>query len=117
MVGPIPAHPTAWEFVVEQEGRLRHGTFDWLDSGSLAFSGFDRPPARTDELWPEIERSGQSTGFLSWARLPWLEADSTETGRRVHLMDARYVRSRTRGFGGTVVTLPRSAGGVSTPDH
>jgi len=108
MVGPVPANPTVWEFVVEQEGRLRHGYLTWLGDRSLTFAEFDRRAGRSHDLWPEIEDSGQSSGFLSWARFPWLEIDSSAAGGRVHVMDARYARRRTSGFGGTVVTLPKA---------
>ncbi len=110
MVGPLPANPTAWEFVVEQDGRLRHGHISWLGQGSLSFSGFDWPAVRSSELWSEVETSGQAEGFLSWVRFPWMEIASGEAERRAHIMDARYSRVRTRGFGGTVVTLSEETG-------
>ena len=108
MVGPVPANPARWEFVVEREGHLRQGHFDWLSDRSVTFTGFKRAMAQTSELWPDIEASGQARGYLSWVRFPWLEVEPSESGRRVQVMDARYVRVPTRGFGGTVVTLPES---------
>ena len=111
MVGPIPADPTAWEVVIEQGGRLRHGRFSWLGDRSVTFSAFDRPAARSGRLWPRIETSGQARGFFTWVRFPWLEIDPGEAERRVHIMDARYSRVRTRGFGGTVINLPGKADG------
>jgi inner membrane protein len=117
MVGPVPANPTAWEFVFEQGGRLRHGRFSWLGDRSLRFSDFDQPVASASGLWPRVEASGQARGFLTWVRFPWLEVDSGDSGTRVSVMDARYTRARTRGFGGSEVLLPttRAEGRSATP--
>jgi len=116
MIGPIPADPTAWEVVVEQGGRLRHGHFSWLGDRSLSYSDFDRLAARPSALWPDIEDSGQAEGFLSWVRFPWMEIDPGDSEGRLHIMDARYSRVRTRGFGGTVIILPdKAVGGAGSP--
>ena len=113
MVGPVPANPLSWEFVVEQGGRLRHGHISWLGSSSLQFTDFERPDAKSSELWSEVENSGQSRGFLSWVRFPWMELAPGQAEGRVHIMDARYARTRTQGFGGTVINLPAQAGSES----
>lgn len=105
MVGPMPARPWAWEFVVEHDARLRHGTLSWLAGSALHFSSFDRPSARSSALWREIEASGQVPGFLDWARFPWLELAPAGEAQSRYLMDARYARRRTLGFGGTLITL------------
>lgn len=102
MVGPLPVNPTAWEYVVESEGRIRHGRLSWLHGSVLEPSGFDQPSARHSALWPELETSDQSPGFFIWARFPWMDRD----GDQIYLMDARYARQRTTGFGGTVLQLP-----------
>ena len=106
MVGPIPANPLSWEFVVQQGGQLRHGRMSWLGDRSLRFSDFEHPDARSSDLWPDIEDSGQSRGFLSWVRFPWIEVAPDPSGSRLHIMDARYSRRRTSGFGGTAIILP-----------
>ena len=102
MVGPLPVNPLAWEYVVESEGRIRHGRVSWLHGSVLEPSGFDRPSARVSDLWQQLAASGQSPGFFVWARFPWMERE----GDRIYLMDARYARQRTTGFGGTVVRSP-----------
>ena len=113
MVGPVPANPLSWEFVVEQGGSLHHGHISWLGDRSLQFTDFDRPDANSSKLWSEVQDSGQSRGFLSWVRFPWMELAHGQTESRVHIMDARYARTRTQGFGGTVINLPAEAGSES----
>jgi inner membrane protein len=105
MAGPTPADPLAWDIVVDTGEAFRWGRFDWR-YGSLVMSEAKLPDARSRPLWAAITGSGQSRGFLRWVRFPWLEVESDGQTRRVHLMDARYTRSRTRGFGGTLVELP-----------
>jgi inner membrane protein len=106
MVGPLPARPWAWEFVVRYDSRLRHGSLSWLQGGALQISEFDQAAAQSSDLWPEILASGQQPGFLEWARFPWLEIEEADSGvRRVHVMDARYVRRAGGGFGQADFTL------------
>jgi inner membrane protein len=107
MVGPLPARPWAWEFVVQSNARLRHGTLSWLEGGAVRFSEFDRPAAQSSDIWPQVLASGQQEEFLDWARFPWLETDSD--GGRVWVMDARYARRRTDGFGAAAFELPARA--------
>ena len=117
MVGAIPANPTDWDVVIEQGGRLRHGRFSWLGDRTLRFSDFDQLAARSSDLWPAIVTSGQEEGFLSWVRFPWTQIDPGDAGRRVNIMDARYARARTRGFGGAVITLPDKAVDSAGPSN
>ena len=106
MVGPVPANPFAWDVVAESGDMFRYGRFSWSRGGSLELSETLLPAAMSLLLWDEIEQSGQSRGFLRWVRFPWLEIEADGTTRRVYLMDARYRRQRTRGFGGATIELP-----------
>ncbi len=104
MVGPMPANPLAWDVLFVHEDRLRAGDFTWT-SGQTRVSGFSRAEARSTPLWPAIEAGGQPAGFLGWTRFTWIEDE--EASNRIYLMDGRYTRERTTGFGGAV--LPRDA--------
>ena len=64
------------------------------------------PAARRSPHWSAIRASGQSPGFLRWTRFPWLETEIHGDTRDVYLMDARYARHRTDGFGGASFELP-----------
>ena len=106
MVGPVPANPLAWDVVAESGDHYRYGRYTWSRQGSLALSDAELPAAVSSDLWSEIATSGQTPGFLRWVRFPWLEVEADDTLRRVYLMDARYRRQRTRGFGGAIIELP-----------
>ena len=98
MVGPMPADPLRWDVVyLDTAGRYRFGTLDWRRGGELALSATRLRPISRSRL---ADRAGeQIPGFLRWTRFPWVE-ETSPAGGRVHVMDARYARRRTTGFGG-----------------
>jgi len=106
MVGPTPTNPLVWDVVVEIDDSYRFGRFSWLDGRSLTLSEVELPALRSSDIWPEVERSGQLEGYLSWIRFPWYEIEPSGDERLVHIMDARYRRTRSSGFGGGTVRLP-----------
>ena len=106
LAGPTPANPLAWDIVVGTEKVYRWGRLDWLDGGNLVLSEGELPAARELPQWNAIVASGQSPGFLRWTRFPWWEASHGGETRQIYLMDARYARHRTVGFGGAVFQLP-----------
>jgi inner membrane protein len=106
MVGPVPANPFLWDVVAESGDKYRYGRFSWSRQGSLELTDTALAVASSSPLWSEIEASGQAPGFLRWVRFPWLEIEADGAARRVYLMDARYTRKRTRGFGGAAIELP-----------
>ena len=110
MVGPVPANPLVWDVVAKSGDKFRYGRFSWSRQGSLELTDAVLPAAKSSNLWDEIELSGQSRGFLRWVRFPWLEIESDRTARRINLMDARYTRHRTSGFGSTTIELPLAGG-------
>ena len=104
MAGPTPANPLAWDIVVAADGVYRWGRYDWRHR-SLVMSQAELPAARSSPYWNEISASGQSAGFLRWTRFPWFETDPANLHTSIYLMDARYTRSRTGGFGATKIDL------------
>jgi hypothetical protein len=111
MVGPEPADPLRWDVVAALPGEYRHGKFRWLPAPALDLApraiptGTGGPAAAVALGSPEIQ------GTLGWMRFPFVEVEESARGTTVYLLDARYVRARTRGFGGAVVETGR--GGVS----
>ena len=108
MVGPMPADPTRWDVVYRNtEDRYRFGTFDWRRGGELSLSPVRLIAADRGRL---AERGGeQIPGFLRWTRFPWVESAWPAAGEPIYVMDARYARRRTTGFGGAVLEAPRAA--------
>lgn len=110
MVGPLPANPSTWEFVVRANGHLRHGRIDWFGEREISFSPFQATDARDSALWEDVERTGQIPGFLHWARFPWLPPTPPNSQGIVWLLDARYARDLGAGFGSAAVILPSASG-------
>lgn len=110
LVGPMPADPSRWDILIQLDSQYRFGTYSWLSQPRLALSDSTLPAAKSSEAWREVQQSGQARGFLAWARFPWIEVEETPNRRMIYVMDARYARDRTRGFGGAVIALDPAAG-------
>ena len=85
--------------------RWTDGTFRWLPRPALSLADrrLEKPPPSpvidAALAAPEIQ------GALNWMRFPYVEVESTNRGHTVHLLDVRYVRRRTAGFGTAIVKL------------
>lgn len=106
MVGPLPITPLMHAVVVDTGSRYRVGSYNWFGEPRLRLDRrpVDKPP------WTEVVaaafRAPCLKGMVSWVRYPWVEIEPTEDGGHiVHLMDARYTRTRTSSFGGGSVRL------------
>jgi inner membrane protein len=104
--GPTPANPLAWDIVVGTDAVYRWGRFDWRHADTLVMSKAELPAARRASQWKTLVASDQHPGFLSWTRFPWLQTEQHGRSQSIHLMDARYARHRTDGFGGAVFEIP-----------
>ncbi len=114
MVGPVPLNPLVREFVVEQDGQYRVGTFRWfkrphVDPKEVLTFPRERPshPAFLMAVETQVARR-----FLGWARFPMVEIH--QLGERrfvVKIVDLRYSPRRGEGFGtiSIPVTLPTAA--------
>lgn len=107
MVGPMPANPFRWDVVAQTPTAYRHGAMRWLPRRSL-----DLDPRPIERLRPSpvvdaALAAPQIQGTLGWMRFPFVEIDETPDGYTVHVLDARYVRSRRTGFGTVRVRLDR----------
>jgi inner membrane protein len=123
MVGPVAGRLLTWDVLAATPTAYRFGHFDWTGEGlqldersiprpTLAESGRPEPEGATGEevaAWRIARNDPSVAGFVGWARFPWYEIERLPEGLRVHLLDARYVRSATGGFGGAVVDVPYEA--------
>jgi len=104
MVGPAPLNPLRWEIVAQLPGEYRWGAFDWRDN-TLTLNPKSLPVPSAGPEWDRVSHHPLIVGYMSWVRFPWYEIERTPEGIRVHVMDARYTRRRTDGFGGTSVLI------------
>ena len=105
MVGPMPGDPLRWDVLyLDRVQRYRYGAFDWR-GGELALADARLRPA--DRGWLAAAGGDRIPGFLRWTRFPWVEEPAPAPGAPIHVMDARYARRRTTGFGGAVIERDR----------
>jgi inner membrane protein len=105
MAGPLPADPLGRDVVAETPGGYWTGSLRWRRTPPLIAG---RPPiqlAPDDSAVRAAAGTPQVRAFLGWARFPFVEIDTTLHGFTVYFLDARYTRTRTRGFGSAVVDL------------
>lgn len=104
MVGPVPVDPFTRQVVAALPGAYEVGRFHWLGAPRLTL---DRPLRRTaPSAAVRAARSSPAVaGFVRWARFPFYRVEETPAGLTVYLLDARYTRTPTTGFGGAVVHL------------
>ena len=105
MIGAVPANPFRRNIVVETATSYHHGRFRWLPSPTFVFdrAGIDHPP--DTEVVRAAFEAPAVRGFVGWARFPFVRVEETPGGHTVHILDARYARRNSRGFGSTSVDL------------
>jgi inner membrane protein len=105
MAGPVPADPFRRDLVVETDEAFRYGSWRALGEERLRIEPevlAKLPPTPTVEA---ARRAPWIGGFLGWARFPFVEVEKVGESEKVYLLDARYVKRRTSGFGGAVVLV------------
>ncbi len=106
MVGPLPIRPLYHAVVVDTGKRYLTGTYDWFSEPRLLLDRRPLPKPPWTQVAAAAFRAPCLQGMVGWVRYPWVEIEPTEDGGHVvHLMDARYTRTRTAGFGGSSVRL------------
>ncbi len=111
LVGPDRVHPLVRLAVVPAGEAYRVGSFHPFRRPRLRLAGgalpFVTPPAADPRAVAAARGAPCVRGMMGWIRYPFYEVEATDGGTRVHVLDARYVRGRTRGFGGATVELDR----------
>jgi inner membrane protein len=111
MAGPVPLNPLVRQFVTQQEGEYRVGTFRWLEQPHVNRAEvliFPRGQPSHPAVLPAAE-SRVGRRFLGWARFPTFEVEQVGPGQfLVHIVDLRYARRPSDRFGAISipVTLP-----------
>ncbi len=114
LVGPAAARPFARQVVFATPEAYHFGTYDFLsrprfhlDAATLTPVGTHRASADTDRAVQAALAAPCLRGMVGWARFPWAAVAQDDEGYVVQVMDARYVRRPTEGFGGSRVRLQR----------
>jgi inner membrane protein len=102
MVAPMPINPLRKDVLFRTGENYRYGVYDWIgDELRISPAELRRPD--DSALWREASTAPEISGFMSWTRFPWYHVETDDKHVRVFIMDARYSRSVTTGFGGAVV--------------
>ena len=110
MAGPVFATPFRRQIVADVGDRYAVGTLEWLPR-SVFF--LDSTGVLKGDAHPAVAAARQTREaaiFLHWARFPFFRVKETPDAWTVHMIDARYTLlpgRPGRGFGATVVTVPR----------
>lgn len=105
MVGPEPFDPVSREVVAATRDGYLVGRFRWRADPRLTLAPEPLPPPRPSPAIHAALGTPEVQGLVSWMRFPWFEVDEGAEGVDVWILDARYTRRRTTGFGGGVVRL------------
>jgi len=104
MVGPVPGNPFRRDVLAEVPGGYRYGSVRLLGRPELEMQG--RLLERLDPSIADASRNApEIAGAVNWMRFPFAEIQQRADGYTVYLLDARYVRRRTDGFGSAVLYL------------
>jgi inner membrane protein len=102
MVAPMPINPLRKDVLVRSGQNYRYGIYDWI-ADELALSPAELRLPDDSPFWRQASTAPEISGFMSWTRFPWYHVETDDKHVRVFIMDARYSRSVTTGFGGAVV--------------
>lgn len=112
MVGPDPADPSAWSFVVATADGYRRGSLVWRPGGArVSFEAAPVPRVEGVEAAVEIVAGAISASsalrhYLVWSRYPFYRVERAGEGFVVRVGDARYSSAPGEGgLGGPTVRL------------
>lgn len=103
MVGPVPVNPFVRDVVVATPESYKYGSLDLIPRVELRLEPHEIPRLQDPRLIDEALEAPHVRGFKTWVRFPFVELEETPSGCVIHVMDARYTRTRSRGFGAAVV--------------
>jgi inner membrane protein len=91
MVAPSPGNPFAGEVVAATASSYFLGRWRWLPEPALELA--DEPIARRtlDPIYMSAAQTPEAQRFLTWARFPFIEVESSPDGHIVRFIAARYV--------------------------
>lgn len=107
MVGPVPVTPFVKDVVAQTPEGYRYGKARLLPRFELELTPKTLPLLEESPAVQEAIAAPTVRGFMNWARFPFADVEESTTGFTVYLLDARYTRSRTVGFGAARVEVSK----------
>ena len=99
MVGPLPASPLRRDVVVQTPEGFYHGNFAWNRPQRLELIPEPLPRLPQDPVVDAALGAQCVKGMVGWLRFPTAYVAPDQDGHHVWLLDARYARRPTTGFG------------------
>jgi inner membrane protein len=90
MVAPVPANPFAGEVVAEGPSDYYVGSWRWLPEPKLTLLPETIPKRAFDPIYVAAAQTIEARRFLTWARFPYIDVESSANGHLVRFRDARY---------------------------
>jgi inner membrane protein len=107
MMGPVPVTPFVKDVVAQTPGGYRYGKARLFPRFELELAPQTLPLLEDSPVVQKAIASPSVRGFMNWARFPFADVEESTSGFTVYLLDARYTRSRTVGFGAARVEISK----------
>jgi inner membrane protein len=107
MVSPVRVTPFERDVVIQTPRNYRYGRAKIFPRFEIELDPRSIPLLPNTGVVRAATKSPNARGFMNWARFPYAEVDEHEGEYEVYLLDARYMRSRDRGFGVARVIVPK----------
>ena len=92
MIGPAPANPFSADVVAETPDAYVTGRWNWLARPRLEYGTHSIPRLPPNTVSEAAARTPEARRFLTWARFPYFEIETADSGHRiVRFRDARYL--------------------------
>jgi inner membrane protein len=107
MAGPVFATPFRRQIVADLGDRYVVGTLEWLPRPAFVIGSEGVPKGGDHPAVAAAGRLREGAIFLHWARFPFFRVEERTDVWAVQMIDVRYTLQPGRGFGATVVEVPR----------
>ena len=105
MVAAVPVTPFVKVVVAQTPEGYRYGEARLLPRFELELASQTLPLLEESPAVQAAIASPTVRGFMNWARFPFADVEESTAGFTVYLLDARYTRTRSVGFGAARVEV------------
>ncbi len=107
MVAAVPVTPFVKDVVAQTPQGYRYGKARLFPRFELELAPPTLPLLEESPAVQKAIASPNVRGFLNWARFPFADVEEDLSGFTVYLLDARYTRSRSVGFGAARIEVSK----------